>query len=82
MIIERRKAYRMDAFKLGQIVLQDRGPVDCLVWNRTPLGAMLEIEPEDEVPQRFRLVVASLLIDRPCLVRWRRGRKLGVSFVD
>ncbi|MFE1602240.1 pilus assembly protein PilZ [Methylobacterium sp. ID0610] len=82
MTSDRRTTYRMDAFKLGLIRPADGEPIDCLVWNRTALGLMLEVEPEAEVPPLFRIVVESLRIDRGCRIRWRQGRKLGVSYVD
>jgi hypothetical protein len=83
MFTERRAVSRTDAFKLGRLVMHDRTLlVDCLVWNRSAVGAMLEIEPDTDVPQRFRLVAESLQVDRACRVNWRWGRKMGVSFVD
>ncbi|ACL57607.1 hypothetical protein Mnod_2644 [Methylobacterium nodulans ORS 2060] len=83
MLHERRRAKRTDAFKLGCIVMGDRALlIDCLVWNKSEIGAMLEVEPSAEVSEHFRLVVGSLHVDRACELRWRRGRKMGVRFVD
>lgn len=79
---ERRRRPRKNGFKTGSIFVgDDPSEVDCLVWNLSELGVMLEVESETELPQEFRLVAASLLIDRRCTTIWRDGRKIGVAFV-
>lgn len=79
---ERRRQPRRNGFKTGSIFVGDRSnEVDCLVWNLSDFGALVEIETGTELPSHFRLIASSLLIDRECKIIWRDGRKIGVAFV-
>ncbi|MCJ2088369.1 hypothetical protein MKK88_20610 [Methylobacterium sp. E-005] len=78
---ERRRQLRRDGFKTGSIFVGNNpNEVDCLVWNLNELGALLEVETGSGLPSHFRLVAASLFIDRQCTTIWRDGRKIGVAF--
>lgn len=79
---ERRRQRRRNGFKTGSIfVSAELNEVDCLVWNLSDFGALLEVETGTELPSQFRLIAASLFIDRECKTIWRDGRKIGVAFV-
>lgn len=82
MLNERRRQPRRNGFKTGSIFVGDSpDEVDCLVWNLSDFGALLEVETGMELPARFQLVAASFFIDRKCQTIWRDGRKIGVAFV-
>ncbi|MBP1183052.1 pilus assembly protein PilZ [Methylobacterium sp. PvR107] len=82
MLNERRRQLRRNGFKTGSIFVGDTpDAVDCLVWNLSEFGALLEVETATELPSRFRLVSPSLFVDRNCQTIWRDGRKIGVAFV-
>lgn len=79
---DRRRQLRRDGFKTGSIFVgDDPNEVDCLVWNLSDFGALLEVQTSTELPNQFQLVSASLFIDRLCTTIWRDGRKIGVAFV-
>jgi hypothetical protein len=79
---ERRRQPRRNGFKTGSIFVDDSPEeVDCLVWNLSDFGALLEVETGTELPSKFRLIAAFLFIDRECKTIWRDGRKIGVAFV-
>lgn len=79
---ERRKQLRRNGFKTGSIFVGDGSEeVDCLIWNLSDFGAMVEVDNKIVLPTNFHLVAASLFIDRRCKMIWRDGRKLGVAFV-
>ena len=79
---ERRRQPRRNGFKTGSIFAgDDAHEVDCLVWNLSDFGALVEVEAGTELPSQFRLMAAPLFIDRECKTIWRDGRKIGVAFV-
>ena len=81
MFVERRKAARRNAFWLGRLFFHEAPrQLDCLVWDASRLGVLVEVEPAVDVPPRFRLVVTSQNIDRDCMAIWRDGRIVGVAF--
>jgi hypothetical protein len=55
--------------------------MDCVVWNVSSEGAMIEFSPEFSPPETFRLAARALSVDRTCKIIWRRGWKVGVGFV-
>ncbi|MGH1587575.1 pilus assembly protein PilZ [Methylobacterium phyllosphaerae] len=78
---ERRVFSRGTALKTGHILFgSDQDFCDCLVWDLTRSGAMIEIGPETDLPAEFRLVSEGLYLNQPCRVIWRDGRKLGLKF--
>ena len=82
MADERRRQPRRNGFKTGSILVSDNpGDVDCLVWNLSDFGALIEVEPGVTLPCEFRLVAVPLSIDRQCMTIWRDGRKIGVAFI-
>ncbi|WP_132254274.1 pilus assembly protein PilZ [Methylobacterium segetis] len=82
MFVERRKAPRRNAFKLGSIFFHEKPHrLDCLIWNLSDFGALIEVEPDTRPPIRFRMTVAALHLDCNAMQIWRDGRKIGVAFV-
>jgi hypothetical protein len=79
---ERRQQPRRNGFKTGSIFAGDgANEVDCLVWNLSDFGALIEVEIATDLPSQFRLIATALFIDRECKTIWRDGRKIGVAFV-
>ncbi|AWN41401.1 hypothetical protein [Methylobacterium durans] len=54
--------------------------LECLVWELTVDGAIIEIEPQAVAPNLFRLQSPALALDETCRVTHREGRKLTVRF--
>jgi hypothetical protein len=82
MFIERRRQPRRNGFKTGSLLRHDDPqPTDCLVWDLSDFGALIEVEKSADVPANFRLVATTLFLDRECKTIWRDGRKIGVAFV-
>lgn len=78
---ERRIFERRIALKTGHILFgPDQDFCDCLVWDLTKSGAMIEIGPETNLPTEFRLISDGLYLNQLCRVIWRDGRKLGLKF--
>jgi hypothetical protein len=83
---DRRRKPRRNGFKTGSIFFgreseQDSEEADCLVWNLSDFGALLEVETGRQIPERFRLIATSLFIERDCKMIWRDERRIGVAFV-
>jgi hypothetical protein len=61
------------------IVDQKKAPtIDCTVIDLSAGGACLEIYGQVQIPKRFVLFHGGT--KKSCLVMWRNGRRLGVSF--
>jgi hypothetical protein len=52
----------------------------CVLRNFSELGAALDVGPESEIPNQFRLIVVRKKTIYSCTVIWRKGRRVGVSF--
>jgi hypothetical protein len=77
----RRLEPRKNAFRFGSLFYDGlASPLDCLVWDESELGAMIEVETPDVVPERFSLSSGPDNPQRNCVVVRRHGRRLGVSF--
>ncbi len=78
---ERRVTTRGTALKTGHILFgPDQDFCDCLIWDLTKSGAMIETGPETNLPAEFQLISERLYLNKTCLVIWRAGRKLGLKF--
>ena len=77
---EQRAKHRNRTYKTGTVDF-GVGTFDCTVRNLTDRGAMLEASSPFGLPDRFKLVIASEGVRRPCRVVWRRGTRLGVVFI-
>ncbi|WP_267422747.1 PilZ domain-containing protein [Methylobacterium sp. GC_Met_2] len=74
---------RKPALKAGQISFgAPQDSLDCLVWDLSKSGAMIEVDLHSSPPDTFRLLSAGLSLNQRCEVIWRSDRKIGVKFVD
>jgi hypothetical protein len=81
MSLERRVAPRRDIFRIGEIWPDDSPqPINCLVRNSSTTGALIEVAWTGPVPDRFRLTVERIGLDKPCCVVRRTTHMLGVAF--
>ncbi|GJD59725.1 pilus assembly protein PilZ [Methylobacterium dankookense] len=79
---ERRRQPRKNDFKTGSLFFHAAPQqVDCLVWNLSDFGALIEIPDEVEIPSHFRLIATSMNIDRSSMSIWRANRKIGVAYI-
>ena len=79
MTENRRGTFRKNAFTFGAVLL-DGSEVSCLVWDATDVGAQIEVEDDQAVPDRFPLRVSAGTEPRPATVAWRRSRRIGIAF--
>lgn len=79
MTEDRRSAFRKNAFTFGALLLGG-GEVDCLVWDATEVGAQIEVEKPQSVPERFSLRLSEGADPRPAAVAWRRRHRIGIAF--
>lgn len=79
---ERRTATRSRALKSGRVVTNNgHSTHDCMVRNLSAQGAKLVFETTIDIPDQFQLRLEDGVL-RPCTVRWRKARDIGVSFDD
>jgi hypothetical protein len=65
--------------KTGKIIIDSKVPaVDCLVLDLSVGGACLDVSTGFALPKRFTLLHGKT--KKNCLVVWKAGRRLGVSF--
>ncbi|GJD54420.1 PilZ domain-containing protein [Methylobacterium dankookense] len=77
----RRTSPRSNAFIFGQLHPGSEGaPVECMVWDISSDGAMIEVPDQDAVPDRFSLTLPEDDAPRNATVIWRTGRRLGLRF--
>jgi hypothetical protein len=77
----RRKERRYRCFRSGRIVFNAGFTVfDCTVRNISPNGALLEMETLLGIPKRFDIALEYGEPARPCEVRWRTDRQMGIVF--
>jgi hypothetical protein len=77
----RRAEPRARTLKRGLIVFRDGYSVfDCTVRNLSSHGAKLLFGEAVGVPNHFNLAIRPNHGRRPCTVRWRNEKALGVSF--
>jgi hypothetical protein len=78
---EHRIAARRRVLKAGSISFGGAA-IDCTVRNISDTGAALEVVTPLFIPDRFKLIVPSDGLNRPCHIVWRRERRIGVTFDD
>jgi hypothetical protein len=78
---EKRIAPRNRVLKGGTIGLAGGGVINCMVRNISSTGAALEVETPMGVPDDFELVILADHFKRHCHVQWRKGQRLGVTFI-
>jgi len=63
----------------AKIIIDSKSPaIDCSVIDLSVGGACLDVAPQVAVPKRFVLLHGKT--KKSCLVVWKSGRRLGVSF--
>ena len=78
-----RESARRRTLKGGKIVFSSLfASIDCVVRNLSPGGACLEVESQHGIPDDFDLMVAADGSLRKCLVAWRSGNQIGVTFLS
>lgn len=81
MTDNRRLEPRKNAFRFGSLAIDGQtGARDCLVWDESDTGAMIEVSTEEPIPDRFSLTIGEHHRPRACSVMRRDGRRLGVVF--
>lgn len=77
----RRTSPRSNAFSFGRLQAEASGePLECMIWDISPNGAMIEVPDPGAVPDRFSLTVPGEESARAATVIWREGRRLGLGF--
>ncbi|HZP21624.1 MAG TPA: PilZ domain-containing protein [Bauldia sp.] len=79
----RRREHRYRCFKTARIHFNAGFTVfDCTVRNISNSGAMLEMETLLGIPKKFELILEYGESPRPCEVRWRTDKRMGVLFAE
>ena len=76
---ERRIVPRRRILKAGTISVGD-GTIDCIVRSISDTGATLDVVTPLFIPDRFRLIVQSQGLNRPCHIVWRKEQRMGIAF--
>ena len=76
---EHRVAPRRRVLKAG-IINFGGGSINCTVRNISDTGAALEVLSPLYIPDRFKLIVQTDNLNRPCHIVWRKQRRIGVTF--
>jgi hypothetical protein len=79
MLKEHRTAPRHRVLKTGSISCGG-DLIDCTVRNISDTGAALEVVTPLYIPDRFKLIIESSGLNRPCRIIWRKQRRIGVAF--
>jgi hypothetical protein len=74
-----RVAPRRRVLKAGVIDVGGEN-ISCIVRSISETGAAIELVSPLYIPDRFKLMVQTDNLNRPCRVVWRRERRLGVAF--
>lgn len=81
MTDNRRLETRKNAFRFGSLQFDGLpSEVDCLVWDESEGGAMIEVSTPEPIPDRLTLTTGPHRRPRTCSVVRREGRRLGVVF--
>jgi PilZ domain-containing protein len=80
---EQRKSKRHPARRAAWINLGNHcPPVRCVLWDISPGGARLTAARKlEDLPDQFSLVLNEA-VERKCRVIWRKGRFLGIAFIN
>ena len=76
---EVRKAPRRRVLKAGSISFEG-GAISCTVRNLSATGTCLEVNSQQGIPDNFSLVLEMEHRSRPCLVVWRKEKRIGAIF--
>jgi hypothetical protein len=76
-----RASQRVRTFKGGSIRFDLVTGLECLIRNLSESGAMVEVKGMTTVPDQFTLIIKPEIIRRLCVVEWRVGQRIGVTFI-
>ena len=81
---ELRKAARRHFHYNARILIDNKGTSrPCLISDVSEHGARLVLENDDELPERFVLLLSTGGdVRRRCRVVWRNGLVAGIAFLD
>jgi hypothetical protein len=71
---------RKRILKSGIIDLGAGELVVCTVKNISETGALVEANTPLFIPDKFKLIVQTEGLSRPCQVIWRKEKRMGVKF--
>ena len=77
---EHRVAPRRRVLRAGIIDLGAGGTIACAVKSLSETGAALEVNTPLFIPDRFKLVIETEHINRPCQIVWRKEKRIGITF--
>jgi hypothetical protein len=77
---ERRKLTRTRVLKGAKILLAKSSVIDCVVWDLTIRGAVLQVPNTYGLPETFDLTLDAGHSIRPSRLVWRKLNKAGVEF--
>ena len=79
--LDRRTAERRLIHATGEITFSARYvPLPCMVLDICDIGARLQVENVNQVPEAFKLTVEQNDFAADCIVVWRTGSEVGVVF--
>jgi hypothetical protein len=81
MAEERRIVPRRRILKAGSISLEDWS-IDCAVRNISNAGATLDVVTPLFIPDRFKLIIQSDGLNRPCHIVWRKEHAWGLRLIE
>jgi|SRR3974390_539965 len=79
---QQKRSRRLRTLKGGSIRFRGDAGIDCIIRNMSATGARLEVENPIGIPGKFTLVSMPENMRRRCQVVWRRGKRIGVRFVE
>lgn len=78
--LDARKNQRNRLLETGLIRFGDLS-VCCVLRNLSEAGAALDVGPQSSIPDQFTLIVVPKKKIYSCNVIWRKGTRIGVSFL-
>jgi len=79
---ERRRIPRMDVLKDAKIVIGTSSVLDCAVRDLSSTGARIRVRNAVELPEAVDVTFDGGHTFRPCLIKWRNLKEMGVEFFD
>ena len=83
LIDDRRASEREATLEWAQLVFPDGiTTTTCTILNVSKHGALIQVDPIEELPREFSLVRDRDHLLLPCTTRWRIGGQIGVLFIE
>lgn len=77
-----RRHHRRQTVRIASIVVTGGREIPCVVLNRSEGGFLLHVHAPDEIPESFKLVLASENNTYDCEKVWSNGANVGVRIAD